>query len=114
MARLPRLLAVERREWQSTRSSGDVLQVQTSSRAGSEPNAIVTWSGTELETTWVFQTRPVARSVECRSAWAGWIKTASTSSDGQRLERLMRIVGRTDARASSASSSTRRLRSRRE
>ena len=44
--------------------SADVLQVQTSSRAGSEPNAIVTWSGTGLETTWVFQTRPVASRVE--------------------------------------------------
>ncbi len=47
-------------------TSADVLQVQTSSRAGSAPNAMATWSGTVRETTCVFQTRPVASSVECR------------------------------------------------
>ena len=57
--------------------SAEVRQVQTSSLPGSEPKAMATWSGTAFATTWVFQTRPVASSVEWRAPWAGWIKTES-------------------------------------
>src|SRR5262245_48399709 len=49
-------------------TSGEVLQVQTSSRAESEPKETTTWSGWGREATWVFQTRPEASRVEWR--WA--------------------------------------------
>ena len=67
-------------------TSGDVRHVQTSSRPVSAPKLIATWSGCGAEATCVFQTRPVASSVACRSAWAGWSMTEPTSSS-EALER---------------------------
>src|SRR5271157_6093412 len=62
-------------------TSGEVVQVQTSSRAASLPNDTVTWDGNALDGTRDFHTRFVARRAECRWAWEGWSKMAPTSSE---------------------------------
>ena len=64
------------------RQSADVVQVQTSWVAGSAPNEIATWLGCSPATTRVFQTRPVARSAECRMSWEGWSRIAPANGRG--------------------------------
>ena len=103
------LLAVGRREWQSRRRSADVLQVQTSSRAGSEPKAMATWSGTRVRDDVGLPDTARGQQRGMPVGMGRLDQDAPIQIRGQRLKRLVRIVGRTHAGSRRRQSPGRRM-----